>query len=268
MEIIQKIGSMLLLATALAIQITGGWALGFAGMEISMRRPNPALALVVVLNLLAVIFSKKSRAAVSGFMANLASSRRKHIFFAILIAAIILLVFAGAAFPEIGIFDLDREDALGTYLSGFLLVTASAFAFAGGWLRDERKLRWYIVAGLFAAMTIDELTSIHESVPRRFEALGLELSSTGGLVPWTVLLAPVIIAAAAYLLWFGWKLGKKARPVAMVGVACYLAAISLEQLIMGFHIPVAECVAEESMELVGSLMFALSFALSLPEKNR
>jgi len=263
MKTAYRIVFALLFLAAVVVQITGGFAFSPMGIRISVARPNPIFAFMVALSAILAILSHNFRESLTGSITAISNKGTREYLFGGIFVIIGLLMTASALIKPMTIFDLGREDALGTYFSGAILFLTGAFAFSAGFDRQKGKLRWFIVTGIFWAMALDELTSIHESVPRRLETLGIGSGDFAGFVPWIALLAPVIIAVSAFLIWFGWKLGPKSRPLALAGLAAWIASLSLEQMIMGYHIPMAECIAEEGCEMVGTTMFALAFALKI-----
>lgn len=257
------------LLISVAVQLSGGWRGVIGGLHFSLQRPNPLMALTVVIFSVAAIFSTRVREDAREVVDWMISKRTSAIVFWIICVFMGCFILAMGAFHgNLSVFDLNREDGLGTYFHGFLLFIAGIFILSRTRTHSNKPLGWLAMAGIFWAMAIDELTSIHESIPRRL-GIGTSTNEIFGLVSWTVLLAPVILAVMLYFVTVSLRLSRRSLALVIIGGVCYLSAIALEQLILGPHIQTVQCVAEEGMEILGTTMFIVAFGINhkVPDRS-
>ncbi|MCK5833285.1 hypothetical protein KAH81_06400 [bacterium] len=260
--------SVILLILAFIVQLTGGCRGEVFGISYSLQRPNPIFGGIIIFAAILSFLSKNFRSDTLNITDKLFSRTYLAHSFWYSLLFLGLFTLAMELFAKQGsIFDLNREDAIGTYFHAFLLFLVGFLAISRSQVTKNKPFRWYVFGGLFWAMAIDELTSIHESIPRRL-SLGQSSNEICGLVSWTVLLAPVILFVALYFFFISYRLGKKSRVFIILAIACYLTAVSLEQLILGSHIPTAECLAEEGIEMLGTSSFIIALALAHKHPDR
>jgi len=227
------------------------------------------MAATVVAFAILSFLTKDLRLDAERIVERLASRNKASLFFwgSCFIVAVFILTM-GARSADLSIFDLNREDALGTYFHSLLLFIVGLFALSRANDRRNKPFGWLVMSWIFWVMAIDELTSIHESIPRRL-SIGHSTNEIFGFVSWTVLLAPVILLVLAYFIKVSMRLSNRSRFLIILGGACYVTAVALEQMILGPHIQTLQCVAEEGMEITGTTMFIVAFAINrgLPDRK-
>jgi hypothetical protein len=186
---------------------------------------------------------------------------RALVAFCIAGATLIVVVVALGILHERGVvgheFDLDAEFEIPAYVSSVLLVAAAVLCWASGTTPARIAL-----SAFFLFMAADELLGFHE----RLEALTA--------VDWQTLYIPVVIIGAAA--WWAamrrlpWRLS---RALLLAGATAWLAAGVLENVQWrNGDIKVAAyaelMVAEETLEMLGSLSFGLAFAAALEQQSR
>jgi hypothetical protein len=186
---------------------------------------------------------------------------RALVAFSIAGATVIVVVVALGILHERGVvgrqFDLDAEFEIPAYVSSLLLVAAAVLCWASGTTPARIAL-----SAFFLFMAADELLSFHE----RLEAL------TG--LDWQTIYIPVVIVGG--VAWWAamrelpWRLS---RALLLAGAMAWLAAGVLENVQWrNGDIKVAAyaelMVAEETLEMLGSLCFGLAFAAALAQQSR
>lgn len=193
-------------------------------------------------------------------------------------------------------FDLDHERNLPTWCSGvvfFLLGCAGFTAYACERGREREHpgtfrapWLWIGVGALGLAMSLDELTILHENLLWRELRVGT--AAAGGawayLTQWQLLFAlPVaailLLGAAFFVNRYG--ASRRALVLALVGLACWLGAFTLEGLRGAFeHFGgerwyQLEVLVEEELELLGAVAllasivrYSLDITLRLDESTR
>ena len=149
-------------------------------------------------------------------------------------------------------FALNREYTPASTWSAVLLLLAAAAAArtASG---SGAPGRW-VLAGLFAYMAVDEEMAIHEALER----------ATG--VDWQTLFAPVIAVAAIAFVWVVRGIDRReVRWLLVAGAAAWGTAQLFEKLEWHGAVPQphykAFMLSEETLEMLGSTLFATGFAV-------
>ncbi|MBA2415771.1 MAG: hypothetical protein H0V64_07790 [Geodermatophilaceae bacterium] len=130
-------------------------------------------------------------------------------------------------------FDVAREQNLPTWFNVSLLLLAAAMAALAAALArtagNRAALPWAGLALVCAALSLDDMTSLHE----RLHPLGVRIGGGSGLtyaawlVPGLAFAALVVLAIALLVR----RVGRRARLLLMVGVGCLLAgAFGVESL--------------------------------------
>ena len=170
----------------------------------------------------------------------------------VLIGVTAIVIALGAWQRETGepvLFTLDAEGNVPAIWSGFLLLLAGV-AGVRATRTDGRPWPWWPLAALLLFMAADEVAGLHEAIERH----------TG--VDWQLLYLPVIASGGAAAV--GALIVLRGRPWLAAGFCAACAAWAFAQLLEalqwdGAHPAAgygAMMVGEESLEMVGSLVFA------------
>jgi len=173
-------------------------------------------------------------------------------------------VLAGVDAPAL---DLDEEKTVPAAFSALLLLaTGVVGAEAGRLARQRDRAGLFILAAMVVFLAVDEAFVIHERLERLTH------------VQWHVLYLPVA-AAVGVGWWLTLLLARRERAgtwLLLGGAACWLASQVLEHFSLGGDASVSYAeylqrsmetdyrimiVAEEALEMVGSLLFLLAFLL-------
>ncbi|HHN75666.1 MAG TPA: hypothetical protein ENK10_10585, partial [Acidobacteria bacterium] len=177
-------------------------------------------------------------------------------------------------------FHLDRERNLPTWFSGVAFLSIGLAALVAytrelQWLeRHERPARpcrpWLVVALIAFALSLDEVTVLHENLFwREFRRVTFE--SQGPLrfvTQWQALFAPLIVLLLLFFVSFFAQRFAASRPprtMAYGGIGCWILALAFEGArglfkLAGEPMYRAEVVAEEMLELWGALLIAAAIA--------
>jgi len=168
------------------------------------------------------------------------------------------------------LFDVNSETTVPTWYSASLLLVVAAvcgllavLARAGG---EQGWHRWLVVSGVFAAMSLDETSAVHE---RLGNALAADLDVGGaGLLwhPWVVVGAPLAAGVVAVVVWAMAGLPPPLRQGVLGGLALYLiGALGLESVgglvldEVGDGLAYAAVTwAEEAVEMAGTVVVCCS----------
>ncbi|RMH56523.1 MAG: hypothetical protein D6679_09085 [Candidatus Hydrogenedentota bacterium] len=174
-------------------------------------------------------------------------------------------------------FDLDKERNIPTWVSGIVFLFFGLTAVRAAWVEEEQKKAgrifrwtplWYLVALVGFAMSLDEMTILHENLFWRDvrEVTG----SAGGawvyLTQWQILFAPVFLGCALFLGLFFADRGRVSRSAvryALLGGVAFGVAFGTEALreffkFLGEGVYDFSVVGEESLELAGGALLAAS----------
>ncbi|MCI0574540.1 MAG: tetratricopeptide repeat protein, partial [Myxococcaceae bacterium] len=198
------------------------------------------------------------------------------------VLAPLLLVQAAFVALQLGapgwrLVDLDREHNLPTWFHGGLLALVALLALdlvrsEARFLQRTRQsqawaLAWFVVAGGFAYLAVDETLVIHERLLNRWVRGQLATaSSLQLLLAWLLVFLPAIVLSVAFLLA---ALSARARLSPRLvawggaGLLLWVLALTFEATTRSFFIPRnlywLEVVLEETAESVGTTCFAWGF---------
>ena len=147
------------------------------------------------------------------------------------------------------LFDLDEENNLPTWWSGFLLLNVAFFVFiAASANRDKTRRYWFAIAAGFLILAIDEVAGLHESFN---SAIVPSWALFGG-----VLVAVVALAFIPFLLSLQRRLALMfiIAGVIYVGGAIIMELLS-EDLDSDSFAYVLAVALEEGLEMLGALLF-------------
>lgn len=207
-----------------------------------------------------------------------------------------LLIALHLATDHTAAFNLDGEGNVPTWWSSAKLLAVGALAVVvyaqEGLLRRPPRFRWMWlgVGALFAALSMDEASSLHERAARTIMEAGygntLRRTVLGGdeakdSFAWVILFSPVAVAVFTFLAVFAWSRRKELKRLLVfgfAGVGCYITAIVLEPLAVYFTPAMQDWTAtemhryqrltlvEESLELLGTsflVILAVQYAQDL-----
>lgn len=173
------------------------------------------------------------------------------------------LVAAGTlqrtVFPDWGLANLDAEVSVGTFFAAALLwATAFWWLLVAMTVRPRSTAAWVWWAVL-AWLALDEGNAIHEKLERWLET------------DWQLLYIPVMGIAA--LAWWGVVRRYRSQPriaaLLVAGAAAWIAVLMLELVQnwggapVGAEIYVPTMIAEEALEMVGSVVLLMAGMLAL-----
>ena len=165
---------------------------------------------------------------------------------AVLVVDVTLVITNLAGGPAF--LDLDAENNFPTWYSSAKLMSTALAALglarlpAGRGSTRRRRLRWSLVAVLFAALSIDETAAWHERLATAVfssdAAAGLRGRLLGGdpgkdALLWPVLFAPVVLGLLYFLaavLWTELRRDRLSRILGLAGCLLLLSAVGLESL--------------------------------------
>jgi hypothetical protein len=169
--------------------------------------------------------------------------------------------------------DLKLEGNTAVWFSSFVLLVAGGAAWAVAEADTAgpaaSRTLWIVVAMFFIGLSVDETAELHEALGRRFTAIvGTIPFLSEGTVPafgWLLALLPLIVVFIVVLIKAlrSWPGPRYTRVLAIAGLACWIGALLAEfvqsQLMrLGLDRSV-EGVIEEGCELIGALLFLISF---------
>lgn len=188
--------------------------------------------------------------------------------------------------------NITREDSLGTWLSSTQMLVVGMVLVLIGWaVRTEaerfsaRAVSWFILAGFFIYMGIDDAIKFHERVGTAFKVLASSQSgdSVEGVLSffpsytWQLVFGPFFMAMGCFIVWFVWRELGNTRYVVYVVIAIglYVLAVMLD-FVEGLDAPPYEIFAdwfstsvksirhfskviEEFLELFGTTWFLAAF---------
>jgi hypothetical protein len=147
------------------------------------------------------------------------------------------------------LFDLDEENNLPTWWSGFLLLNVAFFVFiVASANRDKTRPYWFAIAAGFLILAIDEVAGLHESLN---SAIVPSWALFGG-----VLVAVVALAFIPFLL----SLQRRLALMFVVAGVIYVAGAIIvellsEELDADSFAYVLAVALEEGLEMLGALLF-------------
>lgn len=166
-------------------------------------------------------------------------------------------------------FNIAREDSLGTWLSSTQMLAVGLVLLLIGWARKQEAGRmsarvagWYVLAGFFIYMGIDDAIKFHERVGTAFKVLvramdGPDPGGVAGFFPsyaWQLVFGPFFAAMGVFVIWFLWRELKTARErrYVFIGIGCYVAAVILD-FVEGLKNPPYPVLADLFSSSVGTI---------------
>lgn len=164
------------------------------------------------------------------------------------------------------LFDVNGEGTIPAWLSSAALLMIALGAAGCGSVeaavRGRRRVAagWFVFAGMFTLLSLDETSSLHELVGKYTAIHVGALDSLPGVYMWVVVLVPAaVVAAAAFVAWtsisIGWR--EPAARLCVAAIVVWMAVPVLEVLDPALGAPRWLIVLEETIEVVGeALMLA------------
>lgn len=130
-----------------------------------------------------------------------------------------------------GAFDLNREQSFGTWLSAAMHALCALLAVAAG-LADTRRdgawrKHWWLLAAVFALMSLDEVVALHEYASRPVR----DLLGAGGLLHYAWIVPALLFVAVIVLVQLRWLRHlppTTARGLVVAGVVFVAGAAGVE----------------------------------------
>lgn len=243
-------------------------------IQISVRRILTPVSWMGLLIYLKYVISPEWREKIDGYFFYVLEKKRRLVTLTGVLGLIVILFgLMNGLFPNTQLWDLDSEKSLATVYSGFLLMMTgwiAAFIFY-----QEKKIPirsswlWIPFIFIFMYLALDEVTSIHENLGSGKQVEKIYGSQPIPKLEWLQLYIPFIVAAVGFFIYFAirkFRRHTKASIVLALAISCYIIAIGCEAGMLlhnfrGTSIYHLEVVLEESAEMLGTLLFMLSFML-------
>lgn len=129
-----------------------------------------------------------------------------------------------------GLFDMDSEISLYAWYSTTILlfVPACLLAFIG-WKKkqsgDKLSWTWFVLAGVFLFLSIDDGAMIHEKLSTVNRLIGLQDLLGGGIFAWSWWVIYLPIGAVLAVILFRWFINLPRRTQIFIGVGLLVAVI-------------------------------------------
>jgi hypothetical protein len=199
-------------------------------------------------------------------------SRRRVFAAMVLLAGIEVLVALVNLTPLIDryavgrVLDMNGEANAVAWLSSALLLGIGLLAGVAAYLnRGADRVRWVIIAGFFALLSLDETASLHELAGELASRVA-EVQWLPSLYLWVIVVAPFAAAFAVWMIrwiWGEFGPGSTEARMALVAVALWLAVPLLEAADPSLGGPRALIVVEESLEIAGEILMLGALSLHL-----
>ena len=193
-------------------------------------------------------------------------------FFITLVALDVLLIVLHFLFgSRFDLLHLDRERTFATYYSGLKLMAIAVFGIGAMVLSRRRwdRVLWAAFSFLFAGLSFDEVSELHENVAYYFNTyVHLPSWFSSPTYNWLVFLSPAILGAFAFLCYFFFRLSYESRGIRYLlwsGFIFFLGAVASEMVsgVMVFdirrYIPWL-FIVEESFEMFGATVLVVGIA--------
>ncbi len=256
----------LFIILGIAVWITGGWRWDMLGNKVILERANHPFAYALYLILAGIIFTKDRL----GFRALCERIGNKPIgvIIAVLAGLTVFLLAAHFIAPHNHpLWNLDVQTDLGTYYHSILLFAGGMFVLSIYDFEKSAKKKavwgWIPILAVFWGISIDELISFHNGIPRYLEKTGLYSGIGDSNLPeWPILLAPIAIIVVIYFVAFARSRLSENKNLLILGslaLVIWVFAFSAEMFLATSMNHKLQVGIEEGAELIGSSMFTLFF---------
>ena len=173
------------------------------------------------------------------------------------------------------ILDVNREGTAFVWLTSAALWTiALASLYAAAANRSTGSPRrawagWLVIAAGFALLSLDETAQLHERVGDKASEL-IRIPGLPDLYAWVLVVAPIALLGALWMLkWLGSTLGFRSTTtrLSMAAVGLWVIVPVLESLDPSLGGPRPLIVLEESLEMVGIVLFLAGVLLYLRDRG-
>jgi hypothetical protein len=169
------------------------------------------------------------------------------------------------------VLDVNVEGSAVVWASSVLLLGIGALAGLAAFIAGTgpARIRWTVVAGFFALLSLDETASLHELAGELASRI-LKVGWLPSLYLWVIVVGPVAAVMALWMArWMRSELGpgSPAARLAVAAVSLWLLVPILEAADPSLGGPRALVVAEESLEVVGEILMLGAMALHLRSRG-
>jgi len=237
------------------------------------RLNNPLAGLLVAFFLLGWV-NPQIKMRFFGFLKTLTTKTpRSYYLFGILVLTQIFLESMHLTSPAKSYWDLNIEKGYATYFSTIQMFVLGLVVFI---IANEKRndldsipkvYEWYMVAGLFLYLALDECIGIHDKV--NVEAMNYlpHWEGAGLVFAWLWVFAPMIFASIIFLIRFFLRAAKnnlQVRYVFLAGLSSWVVALIFEAIAKSSSFPRYLLIAvEEGLEMFGATLLLLGFSIYL-----
>ena len=177
--------------------------------------------------------------------------------------------------------DLKREAVLATWYSGSLLFVTGMIAVlisrARGAATQGKAYRigWSLAGLLFIGISADEVCQFHEHAVALYKLIWPEAAASRGPGDWIPVLLPLAVIVTVGLVLFSalvLSADKRSQVLALVAIGCWIGAILAESFEGGLSSAsgsrALQGFIEESVEIIGTTLFCVSFLEFLKKQQR
>ena len=266
------------LAVLLVIFLSSQFGVSFP-FPLPGRRLNNPLALLLIMLAVRGMLNTPFRERHLGTLSKLSTGTpHRFYFFASLIAVECALQVMWFIDPENFHWNLNAEQGYGTHFSAIqlyilgLLVMITAWADCGKEASWKNKLPWYMVAGVYFYIGLDDCVGIHENFIRLTRREFPEATVFHFIHEWLWFYAPLILAVVIFLSRFFLKKFRYSWGILItmfVALTFWVSVILLEGLAksivdpMGLDYGRLLIGIEEGSEMFGATLFMLGFSKHL-----
>lgn len=244
------------------------------------RLNNPLAGLLVAFFLLGWV-NPQFKKRVFDFLKTLVTKIPSgYYFFGLLVLTQIFLESMHLTSPEKSYWDLNIEKGYATYFSTIQMYILGLVVFI---IASEKRndldsipkvYEWYMVAGLFFYLALDECIGIHDKI--NVEAMNYLPYWKGAesIFAWLWVFAPMIFVTIIFLIRFFLRAAKnnpQVRYVFMAGLSSWVMALVFEAIAKSSSFPRYLLIAvEEGLEMFGATLLLLGFSIylkNIPPKN-
>ena len=266
------------LAVLLVIFLSSQFGISFP-FPLPGRRLNNPLALLLILFSIRGMLNVPFRERYLGTLSKLLTcTPHRFYFFSFLIAAQCALQVMWFTYPENFHWNLNAEQGYGTHFAAIqlyilgLVVLITTWADCGKEAEWKEKLPWYLVAGVYFYIGLDDCIGIHENFIVWTRRLIPEATVFHFIHEWLWFYAPIILVVIIFLSRFFLKKFRYSWGILItmfVALTFWVSVLLLEGLAksivdpMGLDYGRLLIGIEEGSEMFGATLFMLGFSIHL-----